>query len=355
MICLSLHNGKWHFKSRRRSIGYKLIQDVHNMRKPFTRQAQLGFSLIELMIAMTLSLVLIAMILSVFLSNAKNQAIRDAVGSIQENTRFAEHFFSRDIQGLGFWGCLEGGESDVTVLSSSGPVADQLNNNQSSLFATDGSTLGAANAAVYAPDSLSILSISQSSLALTNNMASKSADIETTTTSLRKDDEILIGDCERADLIKISKVTNTKIEHKNSANSSDDLSYAYDSNAFVYPINRILYSVKAGANGAPALFRQRDNEAEAELLNNVENMQILYGLSDADGNLLGYTPASFINPADFKDVISIRVSLLLTSASDILTEPGRYSFNGVANLLAGDKKMRRVFTSTYTLRNRIKR
>lgn len=318
-------------------------------------QTQQGFSLIELMIAMTLSLVLIAMILSVFLSNARNQAMRDAIGSIQENTRFAAHFFSRDFQGLGFWGCLEGGESDVTVLGKSAPVADQLKNNQGSLFATDGSTAGAATSAEYAPDTLSILSISQSSLALTNNMGSTSADIETTTATLKKDDEVLIGDCKRADLIKLSKVTASKIQHKSSANDNKDLSYAYDSNAFIYPIDRILYSIKTGANGDLALFRQSNNEPEAELLNNVENMQILYGLSDVDGNLLGYTSAAVISAADFKDVISIRISLLMTSAVEVLSDPGRYSFNGAANILAADNKMRRVFTSTYTLRNRIKR
>ncbi len=331
------------------------------MRNSFKNQTQQGFSLIELMIAMTLSLVLIAMILSVFLSNARNQAMRDAVGSIQENTRFASHFFSRDFQGLGFWGCLEGGENEVTVLSKSAPVANQLaqlntpDKVESSLMATDGSTAGAASAAEYAPDTLSILSISQSSLALTNNMASVSADIETTTSSLKKDDEILIGDCKRADLIKISKVTASKIEHKSSANTSDDLSYAYDSNAFIYPIDRIVYSVKTGANGSPALFRQRDSEPEAELLNNVDNMQILYGRSDDNGNLLGYTPISALPPADFKNIISIRISLLLTSAAEVLSEPSRYSFNGATNILATDKKMRRVFTSTYTLRNRIAR
>ena len=336
------------------------------MRDTFNNQTQQGFSIIELMIAMTLSLVLIAMILSVFLSNARNQAMRDAVGSIQENTRFATHFFSRDLQGLGFWGCLEGGESEVTVLSKSGPIADQLNNKKSSLLATDGAVAGAANTAMYAPDTLSILSISKSGLALTNNMSSTSADIETTTSSLKKDDEILIGDCKRADLIKVSKVTATKIEHKSSANNSDDLSYAYNSDASIYSIDRILYSIKAGANGDLALFRKRNNEPEAELLNNVENMQILYGLSDTDGTFLGYTPASAISPIpdpipdpktapDFSDVISIRISLLMTSAVEVLTDPARYSFNGATNVLASDRKMRRVFTSTYTLRNRVKR
>lgn len=320
-----------------------------------TPKNQSGFSLVELMIAMTLSLVLIAMILSVFLSNAKNQAMRDTIGSIQENTRFAAHFFSRDFQGLGFWGCLEGGEADVNVLSSSGPIANQLSSNQSSLFATDGSTTGAANSALYAPDSLSVLTISHSSMQLTNNMASKSADIEVDTGDFKKDDEILIGDCKRADLVKISKVTSGKLEHKSSANSSNELSYAYDSNAFVYPIDRVIYRLKAGANGDFALFRQLNNDPEAELINNVENMQILYGLSDSDGNLLGYTPASAISAADFTDVISIRISLLMTSVSEVLNNPAPYDFNGASSVVPSDKKLRRVFTSTYTLRNRIKR
>ncbi|NQZ31139.1 MAG: PilW family protein [Oceanospirillaceae bacterium] len=307
------------------------------------RNKESGFSLIELMIAMTLSLVLIAMILSVFINSINNQQIRNAIGSLQENSRFASHFFSRDFRSLGFWGCLEGGEAEVNVVSKAGgAIGDQLNTLQGSLLATDGVS-----------DTIEILTILDQSFPLSANMASISSDISITGSTFEVDDEVLIGDCNRADIFTISKKTGNLFEHKSTKNLSNDLSYPYNENAKTYPIVKITYHIITDADGSKSLFRKLNNEAGdgIELISDVEDMQVLYGLADADGNLTGYTPESDINAADFSDVISVRISLLLSSA-EVLSEPVGYRFNGT-NVMPTDKKMRRVFNATYTLRNRI--
>jgi len=318
------------------------------------RNRQQGFSLIELMISMSISLLLIAMILSVFINSANNHTMRNSLASLQENSRFAAHFFSRDFRSLGFWGCLEGGESNVNVLSSDAAIADTVSKQLKD--AQDNGFLGSLAATDGASDKIEILTLLEQSYPLGIDLASVTSPINVAGTSLAAGDEFLIGDCHRADLIKVSAKNGDNFEHKDTHNSSNDLSHAYNRDALIYPIVKISYQLATGDNGNSALFRKVNNEAGngTELISDVENMQILYGLADVDGNILGYTPASAIAASDLGNVISVRISLLLSSAQEVLSTSTAYNYNGVNDVMPADKKMRKVYTATYTLRNRIK-
>jgi type IV pilus assembly protein PilW len=91
-----------------------------------------------------------------------------------------------------------------------------------------------------------------------------------------------------------------------------------------------------------------------DLIEDIENMQILYGEdTDAtpDGTANYYVPAK--NIVDMEKVVSIRVSLLVRSMDDNLAaQPLAYTYNG-ATVTPTDRRIRRVFTSTIALRNRL--
>lgn len=72
-----------------------------------------GFSLVELMIALTLGLLLSAGIMSVYLSSKTNFAQDEEVARLQENGRFAINFLSNNISMAGFYGGIL--ESDALV------------------------------------------------------------------------------------------------------------------------------------------------------------------------------------------------------------------------------------------------
>jgi type IV pilus assembly protein PilW len=88
------------------------------------------------------------------------------------------------------------------------------------------------------------------------------------------------------------------------------------------------------------------------LIEGVENMQILYGEdTDGDGSANYYVPADEIVNMD--RVVAVRVSLLVRSLEDNLTaEPVPYTYNG-ATTTPTDRRLRRVFTSTFAMRNRM--
>ena len=93
------------------------------------------------------------------------------------------------------------------------------------------------------------------------------------------------------------------------------------------------------------------------LIEGIENMQILYGVdTDSDGTT-GYGAPNYYVPAssvtNMNQVVSIRISLLAVTLDDNLaTQPQPYTYNGETTTPT-DRKIRRVFTSTIALRNRL--
>ena len=102
------------------------------------------------------------------------------------------------------------------------------------------------------------------------------------------------------------------------------------------------------------------------LIDNIEDMQIRYGMSAGgvfhDVAAECYLDASVIGGGsdcttlNFDQVVSVRISLLLHSNDDNLTPDNvsqTYSFEGVNNVLAGDSRLYRTVTTTIALRNKI--
>jgi type IV pilus assembly protein PilW len=127
-------------------------------------------------------------------------------------------------------------------------------------------------------------------------------------------------------------------------NASDTLTIQLSTSACAIPatataFSTILYNVQTGAGGQPALFKN-DATGAQELVEGIENMQIFYGV-DTDTPHDGanyYAPANL--PPDWPNVVSIRIIL------------SAYTIDG--NLTStGDGRIRRTFTSTITLRNRL--
>ncbi|MFV1973438.1 MAG: PilW family protein [Thiohalobacterales bacterium] len=80
-----------------------------------------GFSLVELMISMVITLILLGGIGQVFLSSKKSFTIQDSLGRQQENGRFAINMVAADLRRAGYWG----GNAQIEDISGSlGIVAD---------------------------------------------------------------------------------------------------------------------------------------------------------------------------------------------------------------------------------------
>ena len=78
---------------------------------PMSFQRQRGLSLVELMIAMALSLLLMLGVIQIFLSSKQTYSTNSALSRVQESGRFAMEFLTQDIRNAGYKGqCI--GEPD---------------------------------------------------------------------------------------------------------------------------------------------------------------------------------------------------------------------------------------------------
>jgi len=87
-----------------------------------------GFSLIELMLALSLGVVVTAGIVQLFVGNSQTYNLLNGQARMQENARFALDFLSRSVRSAGYLGCDPDEEKVINTLGS------QPNTNWNSLF-----------------------------------------------------------------------------------------------------------------------------------------------------------------------------------------------------------------------------
>ena len=78
-----------------------------------TYHKQNGLTLVEIMVALTISLVLLAGVVKIFQSAKQSYNIQQALSRIQENARLMTDVMIRDIATSGYLGCL--GSTDEVV------------------------------------------------------------------------------------------------------------------------------------------------------------------------------------------------------------------------------------------------
>lgn len=144
------------------------------------------------------------------------------------------------------------------------------------------------------------------------------------------------------------------------------LSVAYDNTARFFSIQTITYSIQADPanNNTPSLFQSINGGAAVVLVEGVENMQILYGENttaapippaiptDANFSADRYIPANLVG--NWAEVVSVRVSVVMrTQENNLATAPQPYTINGaLITPPSTDLRLRRVFSTTVSLRNR---
>ena len=76
---------------------------------------QRGFSIVELMVAVTLSMILMAGVLSIFASSKVTYLSNEKVARLQENGRMALDLIVRDIRASGYMGCAKAVPFNTTL------------------------------------------------------------------------------------------------------------------------------------------------------------------------------------------------------------------------------------------------
>jgi type IV pilus assembly protein PilW len=273
---------------------------------------------------------------------------------------------AQDLRGAGYWGC-------GTKNMDSSDITNTLNNASSYVYDFSQSVDGfeAISSSSWSPSlDSSIVSATGGSDVLTLRYTvgggarviqhnSTSADIKVVAQAdLATDDIVMVSDCEDAAIFQITNLQNisptqTNIVHNTGTgspgNATKDLGKKYV-NGEVVRLRARTYYVRTGADGGPSLWRVDNGGTPQELIPGVEQMQVLYGVdNDNDLTVDSYVTANSVT--DWSSVISIKVSLLVRSSDDNVTEsPQTYTFNGTT-VTPTDYYLRHAFTTTIALRN----
>lgn len=363
-----------------------------------------GMTLIELLIAMVIASFLMAGVFNVYLSIYSSDTLNDELSVLQQNGRFAISAISKDVRMAGYTGCTAESTRLVNLIGSGqigdfkkdlGKVAkqDALESDNSlvgwNAADTDhGETVPAYTAGATNVDSTG-LSNGDGNLSLNIKIApntdvlrvwgakgktvrAKSITSGVVTLSdgdvFKEDQYVAISNCEQKSVLaKVCSATSDTITISNTCNSNFGSGLILDEGDVVEIFSNIYYVSRVDGRELPSLFRMSldadgNYSTPQELAEGVESMQILYGLNtdedDVETHLKKYdvdvyASADAIKSSDWKNIVSIQVSLLLASVGDNAS-PNKiqYSYNGANKQTPNDNRLRRTYTKTIALRNR---
>ncbi|MFT7470804.1 MAG: type IV pilus assembly protein PilW [Kiritimatiellia bacterium] len=367
-----------------------------------------GLSLIELLVSMVLGLTLATGVVQIYAGSNTTERDREARQRIQENGRFATNFLSQEIRMAGYLGCLSSipGATVNSILDgppatfqpqygvqgweATGTNPGVINNSGSdvAVVATNTAEWTNGEAGHVIP---TFNAMPNSDIIRIWNAAGTPGQVSVITdgvapsivaesdVGIAANDFLIISDCEQADFVQACVVTpidaitstitlSTACDPGNNAPAAISSAVSTNSAEVVRLEGTIFYVGKRDdtATNTSSLFRRQLSATGTagvaeELIEGVESMQILYGINldqDVRNTVDGYLPANLVT--EFSKVISVRISLLMQSVEDgSVPAPQIYTFDGVLydgvggnGDLPTDTRVRRVFSSTISLRNR---
>lgn len=339
-----------------------------------------GFTLIELMVALAVGLLVVYAAIQLFTTSRATYTSEENMARVQENGRFAMEFLTSDLRMAGNAGCV-----------GSLP-AGSINNIASPALAT--STFVAAGLAAYrytgtggngvgdwtpwlptgfftdgvvmaGTDVVMIQYASTINTNLTGNMGVENANIQILSSSqvaseIAAGDVLMISDCKSADIFRATNKSSgsgiVTIAHSNSANTSNNLSKPYTTDAQLMKLISRAYYIAPGASGEPALFRRQLDKTSVlteELAEGVTDMRFLFGEDTdltKDGIANIYRRADAVS--DWNSVVAVRLGLLVsTPATEAGPDIRIYDLAGISIGPLNDNRRRHAFNATVQLRN----
>lgn len=346
---------------------------------PVNRRHVAGLTLVELMVALVIGLILILAIAAVYVSSRQTYRSGEGISRLQESARFAFSFMSRDIRQAGYFGCVGGAATINNTLNSPTAAAFDF---QRAVNGFDAS-VGGSTWTPSIPTGLTgtITPVPGSDVVIVRGLfgpalpvrahpggtpPGSAAILVDSGNGLEQGDIVLVTDCLGAAVFQITSAnpnTSGSLAHNTGAgtpgNSTTALGREF-TDGDVVRVASFLYFVGTNPAGRPALYRRelsRSGAAAEELVEGIENLQVSYGVdTDSNRTVDTYARADEVETAGQWDrVVSLRIEMLVQSPEDnVATEAMSYVIGGASTpYVAPDRRLRQVYATTITLRNRV--
>jgi type IV pilus assembly protein PilW len=163
-----------------------------------------------------------------------------------------------------------------------------------------------------------------------------------------------IADCTKSVIFRVTAVAPGA---PSSVSLNPGLPVGFSAGALVAPLTTTVYYIGTGSDGDSSLWRIEQVNGPAfaaeELVPDVENMQVLYGI-DPTGT---QTAAAYVtaNQVGAVNVVSIQLALLVASPLGTKPIPALPPYNLLGTLVTvpADNRLRQVFNATINLRDAV--
>jgi type IV pilus assembly protein PilW len=357
-----------------------------------------GFSLVEFMVAVTLSLFVTIAVLSVFVSSRSAFQATSGVAALSDSGRFALTFLENAVRDAGNMACGAPNRTIINVFPEATPLyytvgaasglfqpmtgfeaANTGNGNSYTVAATPGalanwnptldaafSSLSPAPLPIKNSDILVVRSSTQGGQpAFVTTSDSSTLTLNSVPSTITAGQMAVVSDCTKSLVFQVTNVTGNVISHGTSG-SPGNLAAAFVSNIMfgagsqVTPLETTAYFIGVGADGDGALFSADVTSANTltanELVPDIEAMQILYGLDTTGSQTVSeYVTADAVT--DFTSVMSVQIALLAAGPPGSATLPAAgapantYNLFGTIVTAPKDTRARQVFEVTIASRN----
>jgi type IV pilus assembly protein PilW len=350
-----------------------------------------GFSLVELMVAITLAMIVTAGVVSVFVGSRSAFQATSGTAALTDSGRFALNFIANSVRSAGYMSCTTAPNMQGILNAGATPLPYTFNEALGG-FEANTTGPGAAYTVATPPvtadgstgDWISGLDAALSGLAVKNNdvlvVRSTLRNVQSVYVSaivdgastftvntqgpLANGQLAVISDCAKGVVFQINGIAppgaNAVITHNAGGvpgNSTAAFPVSFATGSEVTPVDTLVYYIGRGADGDGALFSYDLNATNAftanELVPDIEAMQVLYGLDTNSTQIVSeYVTADQVG--NFNTVMSVKVALLAASAPGSVHQPAvaaTYNLLGTVVTAPIDSRSRQVFEETIAVRN----
>ncbi|MDO3384882.1 PilW family protein [Gilvimarinus sp. SDUM040013] len=343
---------------------------------------QKGFSLVELMIAITVGIVLMTGVVQMFLSSKTVFTTQQGMSRLQETGRLAVDYISRDIRQAGYFGC-----ANITSWNLKNNLANQAQ--YGSNFSLDNLVrvytaetlpvgLDLDPAPVAQSQVLIVQSANERSVAVTKENTADSVFVDLTTaedadcpSDICAGDVVAVADCDKAIIFQATGVAGSEasgevtITHEAGADPGNSrLTWGggearvdiVDTGAELFGLSNVVYYVaQPDADEPPGLYQKVQFNPAYELLQGVEAINYFVGEDvNADRSVDAFEEVAA--DTNWSNIAALRMDILVQTPDDnVSSDKQTYEFSGAGAeaVTADDNRIRQVFSTTVGIRPRL--
>jgi len=343
-----------------------------------------GFSLVELLVAITLGAIILAGAVTLFVNNQDTYKTTNALSRLQETARYALDMIVTDIRMAGHFGCADRPDT-VNNATSAAPNTLADSSNPIEGFEAGGawqpSTAAAPAGTLAGTDGITLRYLGGSMvdrlptppvlpctgpgncipdhqvMAPAQNPVPITITVDAAADDFIAGQILAISNCGGTDIFRV----NATAPNPTTLVTNDTLNRDYvptTSTSMLAPYIGVRYFIANSLSGSgPSLFRSSVdpgtlNDRSDELFEGIESLQLLYGEdTNADGTPDNYANAAVVG--NWQNVVSVRIGMLVRTVDERGQDPNTqiYTVNDVNLGPFGDRRQRRVFTTTAMVRN----